>query len=103
MINVEFSFYSNREDMSFNYYILQPKPMLETLLIKNLDKYPEKMKILEYSKAPSYEFLLLKYYGFGIINPDNRLVLCVRGDWLNNTPTEPNNDFKEILKIYKIL
>ena len=26
-INVEFNFYSNREDMSFNYYISQPKPM----------------------------------------------------------------------------
>ena len=29
--------------MSFNHYIVQPKPMLETL-IKNLDKYPEKIK-----------------------------------------------------------
>ena len=28
MINVEFNFHSNREDMSFNYYISQPKPML---------------------------------------------------------------------------
>ena len=44
MINVEFNFYSNRKDMTFNYYISQPKPMLETLLIKNLDKYPEKIK-----------------------------------------------------------
>ena len=35
MINVEFNFYSNKEDMSFNYYISQPKPMLETLLIIN--------------------------------------------------------------------
>ena len=41
--------------MSFNYYISQPKSMLETMLIKNLDKYPEKLKILEYSKAPYYE------------------------------------------------
>ena len=45
-------FYSNRKDMTFNYYISQPKPMLETLLIKDLDKYPEKLKKLEYSKAP---------------------------------------------------
>ena len=37
MINVEFDFYSKREDMSFNYYISQPKLMLETLMIKNLD------------------------------------------------------------------
>ena len=46
MINVEFKFYSNGEDMSFNYYISQPKPMLETLMIKNLDKHREKIKLL---------------------------------------------------------
>ena len=45
VINVEFNFYSNRNDMSFNYYISQPKAMLETMLIKNLDKYPEEVKI----------------------------------------------------------
>ena len=98
MINVEFKFHSNREDMSFNYYISQPKAMLETLLIKNLDKYPEKLKILEYSKAPYYEYLILKYYGFGIITHDNRLVFCVRDGWLNNTPTEPDNSFKIVLR-----
>ena len=98
MINVEFNFLSNREDMSFNYYISQPKSMLETMLIKNLDKYPEKLKILEYSKAPYYEYLILKYYGFGIISHDDRLVFCVRDDWLNNTPREPDNDFKEIFR-----
>ena len=37
-INVDFNFYSNRKDMTFNHYISQPKPKLETLLIKNLDK-----------------------------------------------------------------
>ena len=73
-INVAFNFHSNREDMSFNHFISQPKPMLETLLIKNLDKYPEKLKILEYSKAPYYEYLILKYYGFGIIDHYNCLV-----------------------------
>ena len=73
-------------------------PNLETLMTKKFDEYPEKFKVLEYSKAPYYEFLLLKYYGFGIINPDNRLVSCVRGDWLNNSPTEPNNDFRQILR-----
>ena len=98
MINVEFNFHSNSEDMSFNYYISQPKSVLETMLIKNLDKYPEKLKILEYSKAPYYEYLILKYYGFAIITHDNRLVFCVKDDWMNNTPTEPNNDFKEILR-----
>ena len=95
MINVDFSFYSNRKVMTFNHYISQAKPKLETLLIKILDKYPEKLKILEYSKAPYYEYLIRKYYGFGIISHDNCLVFCVRDGWLNNPSTEPNNDFKE--------
>ena len=98
MINVEFNFHSNREDMSFNYYISQPKCMLETLLIKNLDKYPEKLKILEYSKAPYYEYIIIKYYGYCIISRDNLLVYCVNGNWLNFTPKAPNNEFKEILR-----
>ena len=92
------NFYSNKGDMTFNHYISQPKSILEILLIKNLDKYPEKLKILEHSKAPYYEYLILKYYGFGLIKHDNRLVFCVGGDWLNNAPTEPNDDFKEILR-----
>ena len=98
MINVEFNFHSNREDMTFNYYLSQLQSMLETSLIKKLDKYPEKLKILECSKAPYYEYLKLKYYGFGVIVHDNRLVFCVRNDWLNNTPMKPNDDFKEILR-----
>ena len=98
MIDVEFNFYSNRNDMSFNHYISQPKPMLETLLIKNLDRYPENLKILEYSKAPYYEFLILKYYGFGVITHDNSLIICVRDDWLNIAPREPDNDLKEDLR-----
>ena len=68
------------------------------MLIKNLDKYPEKLKILEYSKAPYYEYLILKYYGFGVITRDNRLVFCVRDDWLNNKPREPDDSFREILR-----
>ena len=97
-INLEFNFYSNREEMSLNYCISQPKPNLETLMIKNFDKYPEKLKILEYSKAPYYEYLILKYYGFAIINDDSCLVYCIPNDWLDITPKEPNDDFKEILR-----
>ena len=97
MINVEFNFLSNREDMSPNYYLSQPKSMLETILSKNLVKYPEKLKKLESSKAPDYQYLILKYYGLAIITRDNRLIFCVKDDWMNNTPIEPDNSFKEIL------
>ena len=46
MTDVGFIFYSNRKYMTFNYYISQPKPMLETLKINFFDKFPEKLKIL---------------------------------------------------------
>ena len=98
ILNAEFNFLSNRDDMSFNYYLSQPKSMLETMLIKNLDKYPEKLKILEYSKASYYEYLILKYYGFGIITNNNHPVFCIKDDWLNSTAKEPNNNFKEYLR-----
>ena len=98
LINVEFNFYSNREDMAFNYYILQPKSMLETMIIKNLDEYPEKLKIPDYSKAPYYDYLIFKNYGFVMINYDKNTIYCIRGDWLNNTPKDPDDSFKEILR-----
>ena len=44
------------------------------------------------------KYLILKYYGFAIITHDNRLVFCVKDNWLNNTPKEPDNSFKEILR-----
>ena len=81
---------------SFNTYIVSIFTDLKKAH-KNLDKYPEKLKILEYSKAPYYEFLILKYYGFGVIN-DYGLVFCLRDNWLNIAPREPDKDFKEVLR-----
>ena len=84
--------------MAFNHYISQPKSMLETFLIKNLDKSPEKLKSLEYNQVPYYEYLVLKYYGFVLKGNNYRLVFWLRDGWLNNTPKEPNDEFKEILR-----
>ena len=98
LINVEFNFYSNREDMAFNYYILQPKPMLETMIIKNLDKNPEKLKILDDNRAPYYDYLIFKYYGFAIMDQNKYMIYCIRSDWLHNTPKDPDDSFKEILR-----
>ena len=98
LINVEFNFYSNREGMAFNYYMLQPKPMLETMIIKNLDRYPQKLKILDYSKAPYYDYLILKYYGFAMMNHNKCMIYCIRDDWLQNTPKDPDDYFKEFLR-----
>ena len=98
MIDIEFNFYSNREDITFNYHMCQPKPMLETTIIKNLDKYPEKLKILDSSKTPYYKYLLLKYYGYCMRVMCNQLMFCVKDNWIHINPTEPDNNYKEILR-----
>ena len=54
LINITFYFYSNVIDMSFKYYIKNPKSMLETTLIKTLDRHPEKLKILKPNWMPYY-------------------------------------------------
>ena len=61
MLNVEFILYSNMEDLTFNYYLTLPKPMLENLLIKIFDKYPEKLRVLDDNKAPYCRMLKLKH------------------------------------------
>ena len=61
MANVEFNLYSNIEDSTFNYYLSLPKPMLEKLLIKHFDKYPEKLKVLADNKTPYCRMLKLKH------------------------------------------
>ena len=64
MIDVEFKMYSSIEYMLNDYYLSQPKSVLESLLAENFDKYPEKLKTLPYSKAPYYRHLTLKHQVF---------------------------------------
>ena len=61
MVNVEFNLYSNIEDLTFKYYLTLSKPMLENLLIKHFDKYPEKLRVLDDTKAPYCRMLKLKH------------------------------------------
>ena len=93
LINAEFNLYSNRDDMTFNHYISQPKPMIETMMIKVLDRYPQKLKILEYNGAPYYEYLIFKYYGFVMIDR-NHFIYGIVDDWRNNDPKEPSDFLK---------
>ena len=66
LFNIIFECYANKEDMRFDYYLTQPKSMFTTTLIKNLARYPEKLKILEPKKAHYYQCLLLKYGMYGM-------------------------------------
>ena len=56
--------YSWFEYISYDYYLTLPKSRLETLLAKNFDKYPDKLKFFPHSKAPFYRHLTLKHEAY---------------------------------------
>ena len=98
LVNITFNFYSNVSDMFFNYYMRQPKSLLETTLIKNLDRYPEKLKILEDSYIPYYQYLVMKYYG--VVERDSHghiIRYYLEADWKEKLPLAPSEEFKKIL------
>ena len=95
LINITFNFYSNVIDMSFNYYIKMPKSMLETTLIKTLDRYPEKLKIFEHNWMPYYNYLTLKYFGVIKKDVDGFIInYYLDNDWRENPPLTPNEEKK---------
>ena len=98
LINVEFNVYSNKEDMTFNHYLTQPKSMLQTTIVKILDKNPQKLKILENNGLLYYNYLIVKYYGSLIRNPDDNITYCVMNNHLNTEPKETNDEFREFLR-----
>ena len=72
-----------------------PKSMLETTLIKTLDRYPEKLKIFEHNWMPYYIYLTLK--NFGVIKKDVDGFIInyyLDNDWSENPPLTPNEGKK---------
>ena len=63
-IDIDISIYSRFEDISYDYYLTLPKSRLETLLAKNFDRYPDKLKLFPHSNVPYYKRLTLKHQVF---------------------------------------
>ena len=45
-VNLRLTYYSNKKDISHNYYLQHPKPMIETKMLKILDIIPNLIKLL---------------------------------------------------------
>ena len=97
IVDVKIIFCSNKEDITYGYYMKHPRSTLETTIIKTLDKYPEKLKTLGYSKSPYYEYLQLKYYATDISSQSD-VRYYVDDDWINKSFKEPDMKLKSYLK-----
>ena len=95
-VNLYFTFYSEKEDLTYNYYLKFPKPMVEYKLLKILDKNPLLIKSLGayLDPIPLINLIIFKYWGY--FNNKNELVHDC--NWYGTDPKYPSQKILEIMR-----
>ena len=94
--NLYITFYSEKEDLTQNHYLNFPKPIIETKMLKVLDKNPLLIKSLGayLDPIPLIRFIIFKYWGY--INTKNELVHDY--NWYESDPKHPSQEILHILR-----
>ena len=89
-VNLYITVYSEKEDLTHNYYLKFPKPMIETKMLKILDKNPLLIKSLGayLDSNPLINLIIFKYWGY--ISNKNKLVHDY--DWYESDPKHPSQE-----------
>ena len=98
-INLYIMFYSEKEDVTYNYYLQCPKPMIENRLLKLLDTNPLLFKSLGpyLDPIPLICYFINKYWGrIDIINNNKKLVLDY--NWYESAPKHPSQELLEFMR-----
>ena len=92
------TFYSHKEDVTFNYYLRCPKPMIEIKMLKILEANPMLIKSLRryLYPIPLIEFIIFKYWGY----IDNKKKLVRDYNWYESLPKHPSRELLEIMRSY---
>ena len=90
------TFYSEKENLTHNYYLKFPKPMIEDKMLKILDKNPLLIKSLGAYLHPNpiFNFLIFKYWGY--INNKNEVVHDY--NWNESDPKRPSQELLDIMR-----
>ena len=96
-VTLYITFYSDKEDLTHNYYLKFPKPMIEYKLLKILDKTPLLIKSLGacLDPIPLIRFIIFKYWGY--INNKNELVYDY--NWYESDPKHPSQDLLDFIRL----
>ena len=98
-VNLYIMFYSEKEDVTYNYYLQCPKPMIENRLLKILDTNPVLIKSLGayLDPYPLIVYILYKYWGrIDIINNKKKLVHDYK--WYESAPKHPSQELLDSLR-----
>ena len=96
-VNVYITFYSHKEDVTLNHYILScPKPMIEIKMLKFLEANPLLIKSLGayLETIPLVEFFIFKYWGYN----NNKKKLVRDYNWYESSPRYPSQELLEIMR-----
>ena len=100
-VNLYITFYSEKKDVTHNYYLKCPKPMIETHVLKILDVNPLLIKSLgRYLELiPPLERIIYKYWGrIDFINIKKKLVFD--RIWYDINPKQPSRELLELMRSY---
>ena len=100
-VNLHIIFYSEKKDVTHNYYLKCPKPMVETHMLKILDINPSLIKSVGgyLELIPPLERIIYKYWGrIDFINNKNKLVLD--RNWYEFNPKQPSRELLELMRSY---
>ena len=98
-VNLYFTFHSGKKDVTHNYYLQCPKPMIENQMLKILDTNPLLVKslgaYLEF--IPLLEYVIYKYWGrIDVI--DKKKVLVLDTNWYEFDPHHPSQELLELMR-----
>ena len=92
-------FYSEKEHVTYNYYLRCPKPMIENRLLKSLDTNPLLIKSLGayLDPYPTIVYIIYKYWGrIDIINNKKKVVHDC--NWNESAPKHPSQEILEFMR-----
>ena len=98
-VNLYITFYSEKEDVTYNYYLQCPKPIIENRLLKILDTNPLLIKSLGayLDPYPLIVYIIYKYWGrIDIINKKKKFVHDY--NWYESAPNHPSQDLLEFMR-----
>ena len=98
-VNLYIMFYSEKEDVTYNYYLQCPKPMIENRLLKILDTNPLLIKSLGayLDPHPLILYIINKYWGrIDIINNKKKLVQDY--NWHESAPKHPSQEILHFMR-----
>ena len=97
-VDLYITFYSEKKDVTHNYYLQCPKPMIENQMLKILDSNPSLNKSLgAYSEfIPLLDHVICKFWGR--VDVIKKKKLGLDHNWYEFEPQQPSQDFLELMR-----